>query len=86
MKKDFTDLPLWVAFVFVVLTAIGFILNEGGAFSMTEEQKLTKMKQCTNDGYGIQANLLLNGKTKEVTCCSKIESNCDFSNLKNKEQ
>ncbi|WP_418181359.1 hypothetical protein ACNSOL_11710 (plasmid) [Aliarcobacter lanthieri] len=50
---------------------------------MREKYKLLKIKQCTQDGYGIKIQYTPVGRNfQNVYCCTISELDCDISNLK----
>ena len=82
MKIDSVNYPLHLAMIFVFISTFAFVLTECGMFSMTNDQKLAKIEECTKNNYGIEYNYLFNGKVKEVGCCTKGQQYCNFNNLK----
>ena len=79
------NLPLYITGAFVIICSSYAMLYEGGMFSISEEQKIQKIKQCTADNLGLNVDyLLFSGKVHNVTCCTKYESNCNLKNLENK--
>lgn len=82
MKNISTEYPLHLAMFFVFIATITFIANESAMLSMTNEEKLAKIEECTKNNYGVEYNYLFNGKVKEVGCCTKGQQFCNFDNLK----
>lgn len=82
-KIRFGELMLILAYIFGLSVSSYMILVEIGAFSIREEDKLLKIKQCTQDGYGIKIQYTPVGRNfQNVSCCTKSELDCDISNLK----
>lgn len=74
--------PLYVTAAFVIICSSFAMLHEGGMFSISEEQKILKIKQCTADNFGLNIEyLLFSGKVHNVKCCTKYEAYCDLRNL-----
>lgn len=84
MKIDRVNYPLDIAMVLVFALTLAFIINECGLLSMTNEQKLSKIEECTKNNYGIEYNYLMNHNVKSVGCCTKGQLLCNFDNLKGK--
>ena len=84
MKIDRVNYPLDIAMVFVFALTLAFIINECGLLSMTNEQKLAKIEECTKNNYGVEYNYLMNRNVKSVGCCTKGQIYCNFDNLKGK--
>ena len=53
------NLPSYIAGVFVVICTSYAMLHEGGMFSISEEQKIQKIKQCTVRWIRIKCGLLI---------------------------
>ena len=79
------NLPLYIAAAFVIICTSYVLLREGGMFSISEKQKIQKIKQCTIDNFGLNVEyLIFSQKVHRITCCTKYEAYCDLRNLENK--
>lgn len=85
VKQDnFFEIILKIAVVSVMLVSFLMIMNMTGFFSISEKDKIEKIKSCTANKLGINISyaLLNSGHINNVTCCTKFEKYCNFDNLK----
>ena len=81
-KIEVSEVILISSYIFALITSSYIVLTVIGVFSVKEEDKLKKIKQCTQDGLGINMQYSYIGMhLKDISCCTKSELNCDMSNL-----
>lgn len=74
---------LVVLFVFAIGLISGDLVWKKYLYiPMNEQHKLAKIKQCTDDGFGLKITYSDSEVVTNVSCCTKNEINCDLSNLK----